>query len=61
MKLLKKYVRIPKIKPGVLFPRDIFDVSDSTLTDKLNILYARDYSMRKDFSILWKSLSKIDR
>ena len=57
----KTDVRLPIIKPGVLFPRDSIEISDATLTDKLNILYARDYSIRKDFSILWKSIKKIDR
>lgn len=54
-------VRLPRIKKGILTPGDGFDFNDPNITEKLNLLYARDYSMRKDFSILWKAWRKLDR
>ena len=56
-----KDVRLPKIKQGILNPCDSIDVCDDTLCEKLNLLYARDYSMRKDFFIVWKSWRQLDR
>ena len=54
-------VRLPKIKDGILYPSDAFEFVDKSLQDKLNLLYARDYSMRKDFSIVWKAWRNLDR
>jgi len=56
-----KDVRLPRIKPGVLTPDNVIDGADEGIKEKLNLLYARDYSMRKDFSIFWKSWHKLDR
>ena len=56
----KKDVRLPQIKPGILVPKDIMDSDDPHINEKLNLLYARDYSMRKDFSILLKAWKKLD-
>jgi hypothetical protein len=53
--------RLPKIKEGILHPCDAIDLEDDNLRDKLNLLYARDYSMRKDFSIVWKAWRNLDR
>ena len=55
-----KDVRLPRIKKGILTPDDGFEFQDEGITEKLNLLYARDYSMRKDFSILWKAWRKLD-
>lgn len=57
---MKRDVRLPKIKPGILSPSDSIDGSDALIREKLNLLYSRDYSMRKDFSILLKSWGKLD-
>jgi hypothetical protein len=54
-------VRLPNIKEGVLNPADILSEKDDAIVEKLNLLYARDYSMRKDFSILYKSWKQLDR
>jgi len=56
-----KDVRLPRIRKGILTPDDGFEFQDEEITEKLNLLYARDYSMRKDFSILWKAWRKLDR
>ncbi|MCR9174007.1 MAG: glycosyltransferase family 2 protein [bacterium] len=55
-----KDVRLPRIKKGILTPDDGFEFHDEGITEKLNLLYARDYSMRKDFSIVWKAWRKLD-
>lgn len=54
-------IRLPRIKKGILTPGDGLDFVDDAITEKLNLLYARDYSMRKDFSIVWKAWQKLDR
>lgn len=56
-----KDVRLPKIKPGVLYPSDIIGVEEEAVTEKLNLLYSRDYSMRKDLSIVLKAWKNLDR
>ena len=58
---IKRDVRLPKIKPGILSPGDSLPGSDDAIREKLNLLYSRDYSMRKDFSILLKSWVKLDK
>lgn len=60
-KEMKTDVRLPQIKEGILSPADAIDGADHALREKLNLLYARDYSMRKDFSILFKSWRTLDR
>lgn len=56
-----KDVRLPKIKPGVLHPSDILGIEEESVVEKLNLLYSRDYSMRKDLSIVLKAWKKLDR
>lgn len=57
----KQDVRLPKIKNGILVPSDIMDIHDDQIREKLNLIYARDYSMRKDFSIVLKAWKKLDQ
>jgi len=57
----KRDVRLPKIKPGILSPADSLGGNDQSIHEKLNLLYSRDYSMRKDFSILLKSWKMLDK
>lgn len=54
-------VLLPKLKPGILHPQDGLSALEPSVSDKLNLLYARDYSIRKDLSILMKSWKKIGR
>lgn len=58
---LQRDVRLPKIKPGVLSPADRIEGAEESIREKLNLLYSRDYSLRKDFSILLKAWGKLDR
>lgn len=60
-KAVQQDVRLPKIKPSILFPSDINKKSNTSIDEKLNLIYARDYSMRKDLSILIKSWRKLDQ
>lgn len=52
---------LPRIKSGILNPSDSLSFNDGTLTDKLNLIYARDYSVQKDLSIVLKAWKKLDR
>jgi GT2 family glycosyltransferase len=52
---------LPRIKSGILNPSDALSLNDPSLTDKLNLIYARDYSVQKDLSILLKAWKKLDR
>ena len=54
-------IRLPKIKPSILFPSDINKKSSPALEEKLNLIYARDYSMRKDLAILIQAWRKLDQ
>jgi len=51
---------LPKIKPGILHPINELAKLDATLVDKINLIYARDYSVRKDIEIVLKSWKKLD-
>ncbi|MBW6536153.1 MAG: glycosyltransferase [Mariniphaga sp.] len=54
---------LPSIKPGILSPADMFEnaASDANKNNRLNGLYARNYSVLTDAEILlkgWKNLGK---
>lgn len=53
--------QLPRIKGGILNPTDSLSFTDDSLTDKLNLIYARDYSIQKDLGILLKAWKKLDR
>jgi GT2 family glycosyltransferase len=54
---------LPKIKPGVLTPGDMFaEISiDTKKETQLNILYARNYSLLTDAEIVFKGWRNLDR
>lgn len=54
---------LPRIKTGVLKPVENGNnlKEDKELLYKLNLIYARDYSILKDFQILVNNWSKLDR
>ena len=52
---------LPKLKPGILHPMERIMLTEPKLTDKINLIYARDYAVSKDLSILYKSWRKLDR
>jgi GT2 family glycosyltransferase len=54
-------VVLPKIKKGLLTPLDSLPFEDNSLSDKMNLIYARDYRIRQDFQILSRAWKKLDR
>lgn len=52
---------LPKIKKGVLHPVDGIRNKDSEGESKINLIYARDYSMKMDFIIFLSAWRKLDR
>jgi GT2 family glycosyltransferase len=53
--------QLPRIKKGILNPTDSLTIKDDTLTDKMNLLYARDYRVSLDLRIVFKSFKFLDR
>lgn len=52
--------KLPKINLGLLSPvADLSDPNDMQLRYKLNLLYAKDYTVWKDFSRVWQDWRKI--
>ncbi len=56
-------IHLPEIKRGVLSPADGMKdkVSDNETRQKLNVLYARDYSAQKDLNLIFTSFQKLGR
>lgn len=54
---------LPELKPGILSPADMFyyNTIDDETSNRLNMLYARDYSVRTDIEILLKGWKNIDK
>jgi hypothetical protein len=52
---------LPKIKIGILSPADKINHIEDSLLDKLNLIYARDYSISKDILILKNAWRKLGR
>ncbi len=52
-------LKLPKIKPGVLSPVSYLKNIDLETAKKLNIIYAKDYKVKNDLSIISKSLRKL--
>ena len=54
--------KLPRIKKGVFSPLSSLDVDaetiDNEFVDKINLLYARDYTVWKDFEMFFKALPK---
>lgn len=52
---------LPRLKKGLLTPMDRLTFSEDNISDKMNLLYARDYSLGKDFAILTRAWKRLDR
>jgi GT2 family glycosyltransferase len=52
---------LPATKPGILSPLDAAPVKnlDQSTVQRLNFLYAKDYSVMKDMQIIWKGYRKL--
>ncbi len=57
------FENLPPLKMGILNPGDMFSELSLDLEkqSQLNILYAKDYSFRTDFEILFKGWKNLDR
>jgi hypothetical protein len=56
-------IHLPDIKRGVLSPADGMkpDVPDERILQKINVLYARDYSVQKDLNLILSAFRKLGR
>ena len=54
-------IHLPKISEGIFTPTTNSQTSETVLIDKLNMIYARDYSVLKDWDIIKKNLRSLDR
>lgn len=52
---------LPKISDGIFNPTSNSNLIEPALIDKLNMIYARDYSVKKDWDILKNNLRTLDR
>lgn len=50
-----------KIRSGVLTPADAYQGTDHATAKRLDTLYVRDYSIRKDLKIIYKGMSYLGR
>jgi GT2 family glycosyltransferase len=57
----QKTFGLPPIKSGILTPEDLLPRGDWKWMDKLNIIYARDYSVYRDLQIIIKGWHNLDR
>ncbi|HLW30215.1 MAG TPA: glycosyltransferase [Brumimicrobium sp.] len=56
------YRTLPQIKSGILTPaEEHIENIDKSLRSKLNLIYARDYSILKDIAIIHKHWRRLDR
>jgi hypothetical protein len=53
--------QLPSLTPGVLSPNPTAAYTDRNIQDKLNILYARDYSVITDVQIVMTAFRKLDQ
>jgi O-antigen biosynthesis protein len=51
---------LPKIKPGVLTPYLSNQNKEINSPNKMNLIYARDYNILKDLTILYKNWNKLE-
>jgi hypothetical protein len=52
---------LPALRPGVLSPLDAlpFCPTDEATIQRLNLLYAKDYHIDNDLSIIWHAYRKL--
>lgn len=58
-----KNSQLPKIKTGILFPKDILDNRniEPEIAQRANFIYAKSYNIFNDLNILFRNLTKIGR
>ena len=58
---LENYKRLPHIKSGILSVQNININSDKKNSQKLDIIYARDYKLSVDLKIILNNYEKLDQ
>lgn len=61
-KTASKTADLPSIKRGILSPNDRLTITDDTIAVKLDLLYAREYTILLDIRIIlrsWKELARV--
>jgi hypothetical protein len=53
--------QLPRLKQGILNPLDGMENITSHQSDKLNLIYARDFSILKDAKIIAEGFRHLDR
>ena len=56
-------LNLPKIKDGILSPLDNlnYTITDENTINRLNFLYAKDYSTTTDLGIIWKGIRNLGK
>jgi len=56
-------IRLPALKKGILSPLSALSplIANADAIDRLNVIYAKDYSLFHDLRILWKGIQEIGR
>ena len=59
----KTFETLPTLKKGILNPGDLFPelILDTEKMARLNMIYAKDYSLLSDTEILFQCWKKLDR
>ena len=60
MKTIEKSSVLPHIKTGILSPHQHMGIVDEQLMEKLDLLYAREYSFFTDLTIIMRGWRKLD-
>ncbi len=55
--------KLPRLRPGVLTPLDALQIAtpDELTTQRINLLYAKDYRLSDDLDIVWKGFRQLGR
>jgi hypothetical protein len=52
---------LPRIKPGILTPVDLYHNMEGLDEDEVNLSYAKDYRVFQDFRIIFKAFRQLGR
>ncbi len=55
--------KLPPLRPGILTPMEALnrEITDTSMIDKINMIYAKDYKMINDMNIVVKGFTKLGR
>lgn len=58
--IYNKNNNLPSIKSGIINLLESTEIQDENMIQKINLIYARDYTLYKDLKILLKNFNKLD-